>query len=307
MAPTTQQTSRRDLLKVAAVGTGAAVLAASCSDDEEYTGRGVRVLRASEVPLDPFHDIWRDAPFTDVTLGPQDVALPQRVKPSVTKVRVRSVHDGKKIGFRLEWNDTEVGDKTIRVDDFRDACAVLLAPGDADESLRLMGSAETPATLLHWKADWERIVSKGDEGLDQAFPNRSVDTYPIIHEIPADEVGIDSYVAANATEWLPAIHVKNPVAGKAERASSVEKAIAYSFSTTTSAPTQDAEGRGKWIEGDGWRVVIVKPLGARDEGEIALKPGTVATCAFAVWSGGNRDVGSRKCPATKVEALELDA
>lgn len=307
MALTKQRTSRRDALKVAAVGTGAAVLSAACADDEKYGGRGVRVRRVAKVPLDPFHDTWRDAPYTDITLGPQDVALPQRVKPSVTKVRVRSVHDGTNIGFRLEWNDTAVEDKTVRVDDFRDACAVLLAPGDADESLRLMGSATTPATLLHWKADWERMVSKGDEGLDQAFPNRSVDTYPIVHQIPADEVGIDSYVKASATEWLPAIHVKNPVAGSPARESSVEKAIAYGFSTTTSAPTQDAVGRGEWREGDGWRVVIVKPLGARDDGEVALTPGKVATCAFAVWSGGNRDVGPRKCPATKVEALELDA
>lgn len=305
MTVTEQGATRRAVLKGAAVGTGAVALAA-CSDDPEYEGRGVRSHRTRRVPLDPGSDTWRFTPYTAVELGAQVMTLPQRTDPSVTSVRVRSLHDGERIGFHLEWEDKRTNDLTVRVDDFRDACAVLLAQGDADETLRLMGTKDTPATLLHWKADWERMVAKGDEGLDLAFPNRSIDTYPIVHDVPPEEVGIESYVAAGATEWLPAIHVDNPVAGRAQRSSSVEKAIAYGFSTTTTAATQDAVGRGERSE-DGWRVVIVFPLRARDEGQITLAPGTVATCAFAVWSGNARDVGSRKCPATKVAALELEA
>lgn len=53
-------------------------------------------------------------------------------------------------------------------------------------------------------------------------------------------------------------------------------------------------------------MVIVKPLTPTEEGEIDLAPGTVSTCAFAVWSGSDRDAGSRKCPATEVAALELE-
>lgn len=305
MSLTANRSTRRTLLKGAAVGAGTVALAA-CSADVEYEGRGVRSRRVKEVPLDGADPAWRDTPYTEIELGPQAVALPQRIKPSVTSVRVRSLHDGQRIGFRLDWVDPRNNDLTVRVDDFRDACAVLLAPGDADESLRMMGSQSTPATLLHWKADWERMVTKGDEGLDVAFPNRSVDTYPIVWDVPPGEVGIDSYVAAGATEWLPAIDVGNPVAGRAERTTPVEKAIAYGFSTTTSARTQDAVGRGERTD-DGWRVVIVKPLGARDEGEMALQPGTVSTCAFAVWAGSDRDVGPRKCPATAVAALDIEA
>ena len=300
-----QLTSRRVVLKGAAIGTGAAVLA-GCSGDQKYAGRGVRSRRVDKVPLDPGDSAWGDTPYTEVVLGPQNMTLPQRTNPSVTLVRVRSVHDGEKIGFRLEWNDGRPEDMTVRVDDFRDACAVLLAPGNADQTLRMMGSATTAATLLHWKADWQRMVTKGDEGLDRAFPNRSVDTYPIVHDVPPEEVGIDSYVEAKATEWLPAIHVKNPVAGRAKRATSVEKAIANGFSTTTSAATQNAVGKGVRTE-NGWSVVIVKPLKGHDDGEITLKPGDVATCAFAVWAGGSRDVGPRKCPAANVDALVLDA
>lgn len=304
MTAPTRGTSRRTILKGALAGLGTAT-ASACSADFEFDGRGVRSRRVGRVAADPSDPLWGDTPFTSVPLGPQAMVLPHRTVPLVTKLRVRSVHDGRSIAFRLEWDDPGTDDLTVRVDDFRDACAVLLAPGDADEGLRLMGSATVPATLLHWKADWQRGVSEGDEGLDVAFPNRSVDTYPIVWRTPPAEVGIDSYVEAKATEWLPAIHVANPVSGRSERRSPVEKAIAYGFSTTTTAPTQDAGGRGE-RSGGGWRVVIVKPLGASDEGEMALLPGSIATCAFAVWAGSRRDVGSRKCPSVTVHALQLD-
>lgn len=297
------RTSRRTVLKGAAVGAGAAALA-SCSAGS-YGGRGVLSRRVSEVPLDPTDATWADTEYTDVVLGPQNAALPQRLDPAVTAVRVRSVHDGRQVGFRLEWTDEKPRDQTIRVDDYRDACAVLLGPGDADANLRMMGTAEIPVTLLHWKADWQRMLADGDEGLDAAFPNRTVDTYPVVHRVPPEEVGIESYVEADATEWLPAIHVGNPVAGRAVRTTSVEKAIAAGFSTTTSAGDQDATGRGERTD-EGWQVVIVKPLTPTEEGEIDLAPGTVSTCAFAVWSGSDRDAGSRKCPATEVAALELE-
>lgn len=304
MTTTEQVSSRRTLLKGAVIGAGAASLAA-CTTDVEYDGKGVLSRRVKKVVLDWEDVTWQYTPYRDIALGPQAMTLPQRINPSVTLVRVRSVHDGNRIGFRLDWADKRADDMTIRVDDFRDACAVLLAPGAADQALWMMGSATVPATLMHWKADWQRMVAKGDEGLDVAFPNRSVDTYPIVWETPPRDVGIDSYVAAGATEWLPAIDVANPVSGRAKRTRSAEKAIAYGFSTTTTAKTQDLDARGEHDE-DGWHVVITKPMQASDEGELDVKPGAVATCAFTVWSGSARDVGSRKCPATKVAALEVE-
>jgi len=84
----------------------------------------------------------------------------------------------------------------------------------------------------------------------------------------------------------------------------VEKAIAYGFSTTTTAANQDAGGRGIRTA-TGWRVILTKPLAAADDGEVAVLSGTGASCAFAVWSGGVHDAGSRKCPATAVHALNV--
>ena len=169
-----------------------------------------------------------------IELGPQDMVLPQQLAPSVAAVRVRAIHDGARIGFLLEWDDTDVNDLTVRVDDYRDACAVLLAPGTADEALRPMGSATTPATLLHWKADWQRDVDQGRQGLEAVYPNRTIDVYPIVYTTPPDDVDISTYQDAGATEWLPGVHVGNPMSAPT-RTSPVEKAIAYGFSTTTTA------------------------------------------------------------------------
>ena len=302
MNATDQRISRRNVLKGAAVGIGATALT-RCAPDP-YDGPGLHVARVHRVPTDDIdHHAWRSSPEKLIELGPQDMALPQQLAPSITAVRVRAIHDGTRIGFHLEWDDIDVNDLTIRVDDYRDACAVLLAPGTAVEALRPMGSAATPATLLHWKADWQRDVDQGRQGLDAVYPNRSIDTYPIVYTTPPAEVDIATYQAADATEWLPGVHVGNPISAPT-RTSPVEKAIAFGFSTTTTADTQDATGRGTRTP-TGWRVIITKPLDASDAGECAVPIGAISTVAFAVWSGAAHDAGSRKCPARTVHALNV--
>ncbi|HSB86025.1 MAG TPA: ethylbenzene dehydrogenase-related protein [Ilumatobacteraceae bacterium] len=301
MTDTDRRISRRTVLKGAAVGAGTMALA-GCGADV-YDGPGVYASRVQKVPDDPDHSAWRSAPEQTIELGPQDLVLPQKLTAAVPKMRVRALHDGERIGFRLEWDDPDVNDLTIRVDDFRDACAVLLLPAGADQALRPMGSATTPATLLHWKADWQRDVDHGRQGLEAVYPNRSIDVYPIVWNVPPDEVDVESYVDAGASEWLPGVYVGNPVSA-AQRTTPVEKAIAYGFSTTTTAPTQDAYGRGIRTS-SGWRVVITKPLTAADDGEAAIPTGSVATCAFAVWSGNAHDAGSRKSPAKTLHVLTL--
>jgi hypothetical protein len=302
MNATDQRISRRNVLKGAAAGAGTIALV-SCGADT-YDGPGVYAARVSRVPSDdPDHYAWRSAPERTIELGPQDLVTPSKLEPSVPALRVRALHDGERIGFRLEWDDPDVNDLTVRIDDYRDACAVLLVPGAADQALRPMGSATTPATLLHWKADWQRDLDHGRQGLEAVFPNRCIDVYPIVFDVAPDDVDIGSYQAAGATEWLPGVYVGNPISAN-ERTSPVEKAIAYGFSTTTTAATQDAYGRGIRTT-TGWQVVITKPLAAADDGETATPAGSTSSCAFAVWSGNAHDAGSRKSPAKAVHALIL--
>jgi DMSO reductase family type II enzyme heme b subunit len=302
MTTSSHRLTRRSLLIGAAAGAGAVALPACAAD--EYDGSGLYARRVHRVPLDPDDVMWRAAPTTTVDLGPQDVALPQQLDPVISAVRVRTLHDGSTVGFHLEWDDADPDESAVRVDDYRDACAVLLAGGAADPDVRTMGTATKPATLLHWKADWQRQVDGGGSGLDEAFPNRSVDVYPIVHDTPPAEVDVTTYQRAGVTEFVPGVHVGNPMSVP-ERSSPVEKAVAYGFSSTTTAPTQDAIGRGVRTD-RGWKVVLTKPMGAADDGELIVEPGAVATCAFAVWAGQAHQAGSRKAPSITVHALYVE-
>lgn len=298
----TNRMSRRAMIAGAAAGAGTLAIA-GCADRGVYRP-GINVVRVREVPVDdPDDSAWSDSPELGVELGPQSIALPQNLAPAVTEVKVRAIHDGTRIGFRLQWDDPDVDDLTVPVDGFRDAVAVLIAPGIADETLRTMGSATVPVTLLHWKADWQRDVDAGRQDIGAVYPNLSVDAYPPLWDVAPSDVDVASYEAAGATEWLPGVHVVNPTS-LARRTSPVEKAIAYGFGTTTTAPTQNASGRGERTD-NGWRVVIVKPLAAVDDGETAIMPDTTSTCAFAVWSGQAHDAGSRKAPSTTVHPLSM--
>jgi hypothetical protein len=304
MRPTRTSFSRRDVLAGAAAGAGAAVLA-SCGQDHALAG-DLNAIRVGDLPADdPDDGTWQRAPELEVALGPQDIALPMNMAPAVTVLRVRAMHDRRRIAFHLSWDDPELDDLSVRVDDFRDACAVLLVPGPPVPEVRPMGTATSPATLLHWKADWQRDVDHGRQGLEAAYPNRSVDVYPPLWHTAPEDVDPATYEESGATVWLPGMHVGNPIS-IAGRSTPVEKLVAFGFGTTTTTATQDVTGRGIRTDG-GWRVVLTKLLAPTDDGEVALSAGSPVTCAFAVWSGGAGEVGSRKAPSMAVYRLYLEA
>jgi hypothetical protein len=299
--------TRRRLLTGGAVATGAAALTAcgiTDPDPNDAVAPGVvPAWRVERVPLDdPGSEEWKRAAEVDVELDAQLIALPNRPEPVVPRITVRAIHDGTTIGFRVEWGDDQEDDNTVRVDGFRDACAVLLAPGAGDEGLRVMGSAEQPATLLQWKADWELDRQDGIQLLHDSFPNAAVDTYPPLGASTGEITPVD-YVEKGATEWLPGLHVGNPLSAET-RSTSVEKLTARSFGNVTSAPTQNASGRGERRKG-GWTVVLGKPLEAADPDEVSLVAAQSYTCAFAIWSGGDGDAGGRKSPSKTAYRLEL--
>ena len=79
-----------------------------------------------------------------------------------------------------------------------------------DETVRTMGTAMKAATLLHWKADWQRDVDDGRTGLDEAYPHRSVDVYPPLVDVAPGDVTVDDYAATDASQWLPGTSGGNP-------------------------------------------------------------------------------------------------
>ncbi len=305
-APT--RLSRRRLLTEGAVAGGVALAAASCAmndpDPMSPKDRAVEVARVDQVPADDPHSRnWKYGYAMRIELDGQLMANPQRPTPSQPYLTVQAIHDGNRIGFRIEWEDPDESNSTSHVNWFRDGVAVLLAPGAGDEALRTMGSKDTPATILQWKADWQRQVNGDMQWIPQAFPNTAVDYYPPLYQTKPKDVTPKSYEEAKASQWLPGMAVGNPNAATA-RTSSIEKLTAHSFGTLASCPTQNCSGRGTYADGR-WVATLSKPLTATDPDELSLSPGSAYTCAFAMWTGSQGDSGSKKSPSKTAHTLVL--
>lgn len=146
-------------------------------------GVNILAIKVDSVPLkDPDSPLWSRAPVTDVQLADQTIVKPFKTNVPKDPIKVRAVHDNEWVGFLLEWKDASADKSAIKVKEFRDACAVLLAKHPAPPEVRFMGTKDIPATILHWKADWQLDIEEGFQDLEKAFPNVSADVYPPMKE-----------------------------------------------------------------------------------------------------------------------------
>jgi hypothetical protein len=219
----------------------------------------------------------------------------------VDAVRVRALHDGRRIAFLLEWRDPGPQWLSIKTEQFRDACGVMLAPHPAPPQAWLMGTTEVPVNMIFWRADWQRDVDRGFQDVEVAFPNLAVDFYPPLVGVEHPPRLPDAY-PPDARMWLPGWQVGNPLSQPVKR-SPVEKLRAIGAGTVEPLPTQDAVGRGRWRRGM-WRVAVARNLTAGTGPEIALVPGGTYSAAFAIWTGSQQDVGGRKS-ITRMGRLRL--
>ena len=251
---------------------------------------------------DPESGLWRKASAQKVALVGQAAIVPLKPQPSVEDVTVRSLHDGKTIAFLLEWEDAEKDEHTIKIDQFRDACGVLLGPFPASVALWTMGTPDSPVTILHWKADWQLDIDAGFQDLEVAFPNVSFDFYPPLVGIVNPKIP-DDY-PEEVRNRLPGWSVGNPIS-QPVKTSPVEKLRAIGPGTLEHLDTQNATGKGIWKNGK-WKVAMGKPLQATDAEETSIEPGKSYSLVFTVWSGLDTDRGSRKS-LTMLGQLEVAA
>jgi len=251
------------------------------------------------VPVkDPDSPVWRDVFSSNIQLADQSIVKPFKTDIPKDPVNVRAVYDSEWIGFLLEWKDASADKRAIKVREFRDACAVLLAKHPAPPETRFMGTKDIPATIIHWKADWQVDVEEGFQDLEKAFPNVSADVYPPMKEAVKDgkPPKTEDY-PEQARIKLAGWAIGNPLS-QPRKEVPVEKIVAIGPGTIATAPTQDVQGWGKWKNGV-WRVVLAKKLKASDgaNGEIDLAPGNMYTAAFTIWYGDQGDRGARKNPS----------
>ena len=278
--------TRRDaLLGAGAIGVvGAGALAGAgaiglVGSDEPAGEPVVTAALRSDVPVaDPAAAAWDEAPEATVPLAAQQVAPPRLPYASVAELRVRALHDGTTVAFRLQWEDDEVSDLDA-VHRFHDAVAVMLPTRPGAPPAITMGARGAPAHILQWRATWERDLA-GKTGVDQLYPR-------VVHDVMPDDV----LPPETARLYWVGRAAGNPLSQE-QRTTPIEQIVAEGFGTTTHLQRDDARGHGVH-DGSSWSVALGFPL--RREGIGApLEPGSTWSVAFAVWVGERANRGGRK-------------
>lgn len=256
----------------------------------------VRVRRViGDLPADPTAAVWRTAALQPVPLR----TLWLRPRP-VEQVRVAALHNGREIGFLLEWDDPVADQAALGVEQFRDAAAVqfpahpvaLHGPGHPEPGY-VMGDRNAPVNLWHWKADWQLDLARWRDREDR-FPAVVVDSMPFVRGLSPSDPG----VATAPTDRHDPLFLTGQAGGNPmsrPRRSAVENLIAAGIGTLTSQPpgAQVVAGQGRWVGGR-WRMVMVRPLRTPNAGDAHFAPGEHAAVAFAVWDGAGGDRNGQK-------------
>lgn len=218
----------------------------------------------------PDAKVWKKAAEQTVPLQPQQFVEPFQDTAGVASVNVRAVRDGQRLAVLMEWAD-KGQDTAIGPTGFTDGCAVMFAAAATPPSV-MMGETGRPVRIFNWKAAWQKP--------SELSPFAWVDVVPlsgVAGPVRPDSAVYASAARANTGGWA----IGNPVSGPNYRSVVEELAAEGPGSITHKAFAPG--GGGVWKKGT-WRVALLLP------GELAgSRP-----VAFAVWDGGQRDVGGRK-------------
>lgn len=240
----------------------------------------VAVRIPGDGPVDTLGAAWAKARPVTVTMLPQIVTRPQKPDAAIKELTVRALHNGGWIAFLIEWQDPSLSDRIV-LDNFGDQVAVQL-PIDttAPPPSPMMGNPGGRVNIMQWRAAFQKDLDTGPPTLRDLYPNAWTDVYP-------DEV----LGAADARPYTGALGLENPISRG--RDTPVLDQMAEGWGSMTVKPDQHALGYGVWGDGT-WRVIITRPMVSDDVNAPRLQPGRRTVAAFAVWEGGNREVGARK-------------
>lgn len=234
---------------------------------------------------DPAAAYWKGVAPLAVSLMGQPMVTPRPETTTTAAVSVQAVHDGTRVAFRLSWKDPEKSEAGP-LGTYSDACAVQFPVGTPEAPPPvMMGGKGTPVHIFHWRAQYQRDAEKGKPTMKELYPNLNVDMYPMEF---ADMGSLPAKGDADRDQFSPGRAQGNP---QAYAKSGVDEIIAEGFSTSSVQAGHGGAGRAEWKDGE-WTLVITRPLVS--EGGSVLKPGGTGYAAFAVWQGGNGEVGSRK-------------
>ncbi|MBI4930765.1 MAG: hypothetical protein HY841_08385 [Bacteroidetes bacterium] len=239
---------------------------------------------------------WNKATAVSVSVMPQNITNPTLQKPSITDVKVKSINDGKTIGFLLEWTDS-TKDIIVETDKFCDQVAIQLPMDIAQNPVFMMGNKNGRVHIIHWKAIWQNDVENGFRDVKDAYPNYWTDIYPMAERQGdgtngkfARDISALDYSKGMGKNFLPGSYAGNPMS-LFDRKDPSEECVAEGFGTLTTQETQNASAWGVW-ENNTWKVIIARPIKSTDVNDAPIPDNT--KIAFAVWNGNTGNIGGRK-------------
>lgn len=242
----------------------------------------VKKVSADLSKPEPNANFWAEVPSGIVTMMAQPMISPRPEKTTTENILVQAVHDGTRVAFRLRWKDPEKSEAG-RLGQYSDALALEFPAREGPLPPVMMGAKGMPVHLFHWRAQYQRDATSGKPAMNELYPNVSVDMYP--HEFK----GTDAGSPEAAEKFSPGRAEGNP---QSYQKAGVDEIVAEGFSTSSVQEGHGSAAKGEWANGE-WALVIVRPLII--EGGSTLRSGTPGNVAFAVWQGGQGEVGSRKC------------
>ncbi len=233
------------------------------------------VARRTEatVPLDdPRASIWDSAGPVEIPLSAQTFVVPNG-GGGIRAVTARALNDGRKVYFRLEWDDATENMSAFAPQEFRDAAAIEFpANGVSTVPSFCMGQTNGQVNIWQWKADWQADIDLGFVSVPQAYPNAEADLYPF----HSDDAFYPGRAAGNQMS-------------QTDRQSPVEDLVAAGFGTLTSAGYQSVQGKGVWQDGK-WYVLFARDMDVGgDDFYVPFQGGQQTNVAFAVWDGANSE------------------
>ncbi len=277
MEPENNPLTRRFALAFLTAGTAAACTRKAAIIEADHV-RAKKITGALP-KRQPGSELWDTTSEYDTALAPQNVATPMLKEITVPRVKVRALHDGTWVAFRLEWRDASK-DELFGPSRFSDAAAVQVPRDPGTEPSPMMGQPGSPVRILYWKAAWQTA-----DMLAALHPNKPPTDYPFEATTPAHRERME-------LTYSPARNVHNPnFHGTADAPVFVGEA--EMFGSLTAVEEAQADGRGEYNDGK-WRVVLAAPIATLGT---AARAGRESKVAFAVWEGGAKNAGGRKMRA----------
>lgn len=272
---------------------------------EVLTAKYVRVDKSFQMGVESLMGLFEDSKGIKVRLQKQDKAFPYG-GGSIKYAEVKAVHDGTTIYFQISWKDSTRNARTIAVQEFRDAVALMFPLGaveitPAEHFSPRMGDREKPVNIWHWKADWEAdLVAKGGlEGVEVQYPN--------MH----DDFDLNPYCLGEYRELITSVEMlsggraANNLLSQPGRGRVVEDLNAEGFGTLTTQDHQDVNGCSKYNDGV-WTVIMYRLLITKDHDDIQFAPGGKTYFNVAVWNGGEKDRNGQKNISTQWHPITLE-